>query len=70
MKKTKNTVVASGKRSEPYSKSGTHNECRSETGLSLLTGGMMYSWAWSNPLCIIRMTGYNGVEFSRSGGYF
>lgn len=67
MKKTKNIVTVSGKRSEPYSKSGWYNDARSETGISLLAGGIIYGWAWSNPLYIARMNGYNNSEGSRNG---
>lgn len=60
MKKNKNTVTVSGKRSEPYSKGGIYNDARSETGVSLLTGGIIYGWA-------ARMTGYSNLEKSQNG---
>jgi hypothetical protein len=67
MKKNKNIVTVSGKRSEPYSKGGIYNDARSETGVSLLAIGIIYGWAWSNLHLIARMTGYSSLEKSRNG---
>jgi hypothetical protein len=70
----KNTVIVTGKRSQQYSTNGICNKARSKTGLLLLGGtqysynsNMAYSWAWSNLIFPLRMTGYNSREGSLNG---